>query len=123
MKKTFPLHTPDKADERVVEAIKHDVRKYVKRERGKSLPTGFDQWDFNCRIGLSASAATVRDLRDVARAIDEVVQLGSAEVYVEIFAVAALRTPRLAAIPVAPALPAEGDPAVLTPPVEPPQSS
>lgn len=116
MKKTFHLHAPGKADERVVEAIKHDVRKYVKRERGKSLPTGFDQWDFNCRVGLATSTATIRDLREVARAIDEVVQLGSAEVYVEIVAVAALRTPRLVSTPVAPALPVEGDLAVLTPP-------
>lgn len=123
MKKTFPLHAPGKADERVVESIKHEVRKYVKRERGKSLPTGFDQWDFNCRVGLSATAATTRDLRDVASAIDEVVQLGSAEVYIEILAVAALRTPRLASIPASPVLPVEGDLAVLTPPSEPPQSS
>jgi hypothetical protein len=123
MKKTFPLHAPGRADERVVEAIKHDVRKYVKRERGKSLPTGFDQWDFNCRVGLSASAATVRDLRDVARAIDEVVQLGSEEVYVEIFAVAALRTPRLVSIPAATALPVEVATAAFAPPAEQSQSS
>jgi hypothetical protein len=123
MKKTFPLHAPGKADERVVEAIKHDVRKYVKRERGKSLPAGFDQWDFTCRVGLSSAAATARDLRDVARAIDEVVQLGSSEVYIEIFSVAALRTPRLLPIPNAPVQPPEGDLANLTTSVVPPQSS
>ena len=52
MKKTFPLKDPAKADARVLEAIKQDVRKYVKRERRKALPTGVDFWDFNCQLGL-----------------------------------------------------------------------
>ena len=54
---------------RVLDAVKHDVRKYVKRERGKTLPAGFDQWDFTCRVGVSAAEAASRDLRDVARVV------------------------------------------------------
>ena len=57
MKKTFPLKDPAKADARVLEAIKQDVRKYVKRERRKALPTGVDFWDFNCQLGLISSSA------------------------------------------------------------------
>lgn len=94
MKKTFPLQAPGLVAARVVEAIKHDVRKYVKRERGKKLPEGFQVWEFNCKVGASAVAAEVKPLDDVAPAIDAVAKGGSPGVYVEIVATPALRAPR-----------------------------
>lgn len=97
MKKTFPLHAPGKADPRVVEAIKHDVRKYVKRERGKTLPEGFDLWEFACRVGPTAATAQPAPLNDVGAAIDGVVGAGGPEVYVEIMAAAGHRSARIAA--------------------------
>jgi hypothetical protein len=97
MKKTFPLHAPGKADPRVVEAIKHDVRKYVKRERGKTLPEGFDLWEFACKVGATGPTATITPLNDVGAAIDAIVNAGGTEVYVEILAVAGHRIPRVAA--------------------------
>ena len=96
MKKTFPLHAPGKADPRVVEAIKHDVRKYVKRERGKTLPEGFDLWEFACKVGATGPTATITPLNDVGAAIDAIVNAGGTEVYVEILAVAGHRIPRVA---------------------------
>ena len=97
MKKTFPLHAPGKADPRVVEAIKHDVRKYVKRERGKTLPEGFDLWEFACKVGATGPTAAITPLNDVGAAIDAIVNAGGTEVYVEILAVAGHRIPRVAA--------------------------
>ena len=97
MKKTFPLHAPGKAAPRVVEALKHDVRKYVKRERGKTLPEGFDLWEFACKVGATSPTALVTPLNDVGAAIDGVVSAGGAEVYVEILAVPGHRIPRVAA--------------------------
>lgn len=102
MKKTFPLHVPGKADARVVEGIKHDVRKYVQRERRKVLPAGFDQWDFACKVGATAAAAEGKDLSSVASAIDAVVQTGADSVYVELVAAAAHRAPRSAPLTAAP---------------------
>ena len=119
MKKTFPLHAPGKADQRVVEAIKHDVRKYVKRERGKTLPEGFDLWEFACKVGATGTTAETTPLNDVGAAIDVVVSAGGAEVYVEILAVAGHRIPRVAA-----PLGAASDPtAVIASPVPDPASS
>ena len=119
MKKTFPLHAPGKAAPRVIEAIKHDVRKYVKRERAKSLPEGFEQWEFNCKVGTSAATAEAKTLNDVAAAIDAVALAGGTEVYVEVLAVAGHRAPR-----VTPPMPA---PAIVAPSAAPapapPQSS
>ena len=93
MKKTFSLHAPGKADARVVESIKHDVRKYVKRERRKTLPEGFDLWEFACRVGASAATAETQLLNEMGAAIDLVVTAGASEVYLEITAVPAHRIP------------------------------
>ena len=87
MKKNFPLQDPARDDQRVVEAIKHEVRKYVKRERRKAPPAGFDFWEFNCRVG--PDAATGQSFKEVMAAIDAVALAGAAAVYVEILAVPA----------------------------------
>jgi hypothetical protein len=86
MKKNFPLHQPGKADARVLDAIKHDVRKYVQRERRKTLPKGFGQWNFAVRVGAEAASAEPRGLKEVSAALDAVAQTGAASVYVEIVA-------------------------------------
>ncbi len=86
MKKTFPLHAPGKADARVLDAIKHDIRKYVKRERGKLLPDGFGVWRFDCKVGVDGTNAETKDLKEISRAIDQVAQAGGASVYVEVIA-------------------------------------
>ena len=38
MKKNFALHIEGKNTDRVLEAIKHEIRKYFKRERNRVLP-------------------------------------------------------------------------------------
>jgi hypothetical protein len=98
MKKSFPFSSPDHAPARVVEAIKHDVRKYVKRERGKPVPEGSDYWDFACKVGADRDAAETKHLKDINVAIDAVAVTGAAAVYIEIAAVPAkhARHPALA---------------------------
>ena len=59
MKKTFQLRPEGKHPERVLEAIKHEIRKYLLRERRKPLPAGADYWDFDCKFGPSLEAAEV----------------------------------------------------------------
>ena len=49
MKKTFKIAHPKIKVARMFEAIKYEVKKYLKRERRKSLPEGVDYWDFDCR--------------------------------------------------------------------------
>ena len=98
MKKTFPLKDPARADQRVVEAIKHDVRKYAKRERRKPLPEGFDLWELSCRVGPDQTLAEGRPFKEIATAIDAVAAAGGTTVYVEILAVAAKWPARLSTI-------------------------
>jgi hypothetical protein len=38
MKKNFPLQIEGKNSERILEAVKHEIRKYFKRERNRAVP-------------------------------------------------------------------------------------
>lgn len=86
MKKSFPLQKPPHAPPRVIELIKAEVRKYLKRERRKALPEGVDYWDFDCRIGKDEATAEAVHVAALADSIDRVAAEGVAAVHVEIFA-------------------------------------
>ena len=53
MRKIFQLHVEGGNRDRVLDAVKHEIRKYIKRERRRDLPEGADFWDFDCRFGRS----------------------------------------------------------------------
>jgi hypothetical protein len=99
MKKTFPLHIPGKEDPRVLDAIKLEIIKYVKRERRKTLPPEFDVWDFACKVGSESGTATPIPLIDVSKAVEAVALAGGSEVYVEIMASAGNRVKRPSSAP------------------------
>ena len=99
MKKTFPLHLPDKEDLRVLEAIKLELIKYVKRERRKTLPPEMNIWDFHCKVGSECGTATKVLLPDVSKAVEAVAAAGAAEVYVEIMASPGIREKRSSPAP------------------------
>ncbi len=91
MKKNFPLHHPRKADARVLDAIKHEVRKYVQRERRKTLPEGFDTWNFSCRVGPTEDATTTVALTNISGALDQVAAGGPDHLFIELRSVPGLR--------------------------------
>ncbi|MBM3398285.1 MAG: hypothetical protein FJY28_06575, partial [Betaproteobacteria bacterium] len=78
MKKNFPLLADGKHPDRILEAVKHDIRKYFKRERGRALPKGVDFWDFDCKVGLSADNAEVVRVGAVIEAVDAAAKTGAA---------------------------------------------
>ena len=84
MKKNFPLQAEGKHPDRVLEAVKHEIRKYFKRERNRALPKGVDFWDFDCKVGLSGDTAEVVRVSAVIEAVDAAAKTGAASVYVEI---------------------------------------
>ena len=86
MKKTFPLSVPGHQPPRVIEQIKSDVRKYIKRERKKKLPEGVDFWDFNCKVGLGDAAPEAKHVEELVPAIDQAAATDSPSVYIEILA-------------------------------------
>lgn len=86
MKKSFPLEVPNHKPPRVVESIKADIRKYLKRERRKELPEGVDFWDFDCRAGKDSESAGVVHVSDITKPVDAAFNEKWPSVYIEILA-------------------------------------
>lgn len=86
MRKNFPLDVEGRHRDRVVEAVKHEIRKYLKRERRRDVPEGADYWDFDCRFGLAQDVAEPVHLAQLMDVFNAAVAAGAAQVYVEILA-------------------------------------
>ncbi|NQZ67620.1 MAG: hypothetical protein HRT89_06080 [Lentisphaeria bacterium] len=84
MKKTFQLTHPKIKLARMVDTVKHEVKKYVKRERNKSLPEDVDYWDFDCKFGHTEQEAQPVHLTAINNSIDEAVALSLTSFYIEI---------------------------------------
>lgn len=94
MKKTFLLNIEGKNRDRLVEASKHDIRKYVKRERSRPLPEGVDFWDFDCKFGSNEATAAGVHFATLLKQIDTTVQEGAEQFYVEVVTKHGHRTAR-----------------------------
>lgn len=94
MRKTFSFTATAHKPPQALARVKNTVRKYLKRERRKSLPEGVDFWDFDCRVGDSEESASPVNVRDLIPGIDAVAQAGSEAVYVEILAKPGVRVHR-----------------------------
>lgn len=94
MKKTFLLSIEGKNRDRVVEAVKSEIRKYMQRERRKALPPGVDFWDFDCRFGAAADSAQVCHEATLTELINAAAASGEAQLYVELLAKPGKRTPK-----------------------------
>lgn len=97
MHKTFPLAVEGKNRDRVIEAVKHELRKYMKRERGRPLAAGVDYLDFDCRFGLDAGSAQPVHPANLTKAIDQAVADGATSCYIEIVAKPGHRKARVTA--------------------------
>ena len=91
MKKTFILSHPKLKVARLIEAAKHDVKKYIKRERKKKLPEDVDYWDFDCKYGHTDQKAKTIHLSEINKCIDEAEKLQLESFYLEILAKAGHR--------------------------------
>jgi predicted N-acyltransferase len=96
MRKTFQLQVEGKHPDRLLEAIKHEIRKYIKRERRRVLPEGSDFWDFDCKFGAAEESAEVVHLSAITGLIDGVVKEAGTQFYVELVAKPGKRAPRAA---------------------------
>ena len=94
MKKTFQLTVEGKNRDRLLDATKNEIRKYVKRERRRELPAGADYWDFDCRFGATEAAAQPAHLSTLIGLVDGVATEGGAQFYIEMLARPAQRKAR-----------------------------
>ena len=86
MKKTFKLEHPKIKVPRVVDSVKHDIKKYLKKERKNTLPAGAKYWGFDCKLGASEETAVEVQLPSLSKNIDALVEKNSMTIYVEITA-------------------------------------
>lgn len=92
MKKEFKLTDPKKAPARQVEYVKHEISKYIARERRKTPQEGAAYWDFDCRIGKDKENASEIHVAEINKEIDKIVLTGSEIFYLEILAKPGYRT-------------------------------
>ncbi|MCW5203329.1 hypothetical protein VU10_04390 [Desulfobulbus sp. US1] len=92
MKKTFILTHPKIKLPRLVEAIKYEVKKYIKRERRKPLPKDVDFWDFDCRFGADEATCEVIHPAEINKYISQAETKELESFYLEILVKPGRRT-------------------------------
>ena len=97
MKKEFKLTDPKKAPARQVDFVKHEINKYIARERRKTVAEGSDFWDFDCKFGKTKDSAEVVHISEINKCIDKEVSENAESFYVEILARPAKRLPKVKA--------------------------
>ena len=86
MKKTFQLTHEKIKPARLIEAVRRDVKKYLKREKRKSLPNGVDYWDFDCKFGATEDKAEIILASEISKCISEAEVENLESFYIEILA-------------------------------------
>ncbi len=92
MKKTFNLTHEKIKYPRRIDAVKNEIRKYIKRERRKELSEGIDFWDFDCKFGDTEAEANVIHLSEIDACINNAATRELQTFYVEIIAKSGVRT-------------------------------
>ena len=91
MKKLFQLTVEGRNRDRLLDASKHEVRKYVARQRRAALPEGVDYWDFACRFGSTEADATEVHFATLISLMDEAGKAGADAFFVSILGTRGVR--------------------------------
>lgn len=94
MKKEFKLTDTKLAPARQVDAVKHEINKYIARERRKTVADGVDFWDFDCKFGKDKESAATIHVSEINKLIDKEVSEEAASFYIEILVKGAKRMPK-----------------------------
>ncbi|CAA6815668.1 MAG: Unknown protein [uncultured Campylobacterales bacterium] len=84
MKKIFQLTAENNKPERVIEKIKHDIKKYVKRERNKKTPDDDHYWEFDCKFGKTKDSTKDVIVPDISGLLDIAAKEEWKECYIQI---------------------------------------
>lgn len=86
MKKTFKLTHPKTKYARLVEGVRSDIKKYLKRELRKELPKDVLSWSFDCKFGPTIEDAKVIQVSDISQCISAIEEQKLESFYIEILA-------------------------------------
>jgi len=92
LKKVFKLTQENKHPDRVLDSVKYDIRRYLKRERSKKLPKEAIFWDFDCKFGKSSGQAETITASAITDALDKAKEDGWEEFYIEIISKPSTKT-------------------------------
>ena len=84
MKKVFNLIEGNKNQDRLLDSIKYEIRKYIKREKRKTLPSDVDFWDLKCKFGKGDEEPQAIEFIDITKNIDEASEQKCESFYIEI---------------------------------------
>jgi len=84
MKKVFNLKDANKNPARQLDAVKYEIRKYIKREKRKPLPEGVDFWDLKCKFGKNDEEPQSIEFIDITKSINEASESNCDNFYMEI---------------------------------------
>lgn len=76
----------------MVEAIKYELKKYIKRERNKKLPKEVDFWDFDCRYGANEGSCSIIHVSEINKVISEADAEGLDSFFLEVLSKPGMRT-------------------------------
>lgn len=92
MKKTFKLTAENKKPARQVDSVKHEIKKYLTRERRKEIPDNVDFWEFDCKIGENENKTTSIKTTEINSNISNYADSGLESFYIEILAIPGYKT-------------------------------
>ena len=84
MKKTFQLAHEKIKYPRMIESVKAEVRKHLKRFRRTPLPKGADFWDFDCKVGETEKHAKNCHLAEIDKNINQSEERELKSFYIEV---------------------------------------
>lgn len=86
MKKNFQLKVEGKDSARVLESIKNEIRKYIKREKRKQLPENMHYWYFYCAFGQNSDEPKEILFKEITANIDKAATAGCDSFFLELTA-------------------------------------
>ena len=84
MRKTFDLRVPGKNPDRLLDAAKNEIRKYIKRCRARELPAGTHFWNFACLLGADEASAEPVHPQQLTERINTLVADGAIALFISI---------------------------------------
>jgi len=95
MKKRFILKDEKKNPQRLLDSIVNEIRKYIKREKRKPLPEGYDFWKLDCKFAQNEEEPKEIRFEDVINTIHIASKENCESFYIELIAHKAKKKPKV----------------------------
>lgn len=94
MNKKYELVEKKRNKDRIVDSVKNDVRKYIKREKNKPLTEGVDFWKMECKISKDENELVYVEFNNLIKTIDILVKEDAKAINIEILSTVGIQKVR-----------------------------